>query len=258
MQARHWMIITGHSRGIGYALTQHSLAQGHAVLGMARHTREELVGIAHQHGSHLEQWIQDLSEGAEATARLQAWMASLHPSDIDHISLVNNAAMLTDLVPLHKLEPRALALSTRVGLETPMQLMQGFLATTESWVAQGWRGDRRILNISSGLGRRAMASSGPYCAVKAGLDLLTRCVALDQAASPNPTRMESIAPGVIATDMQVHLRAARPEDFPDHANFVAFHEQQQLATPEHTAARLFAHLHSERFGQDILTDLRAL
>lgn len=258
MQARHWMIITGHSRGIGFALSQHSLSQGHAVLGMARHTRDDLIGVAHQHQAHLEQWVQDLSEGAEAAERLSTWLQTLHASDVDSIHLVNNAAVLPDLVPLHKLSPEVLAASTRVGLETPMQLMQSFLAATEAWVAQGWRGQRRIMNISSGLGRRAMASSGPYCAVKAGLDLLSRCVALDQAQSPHPAQVEAIAPGVIATDMQVHLRAADPEDFPDHANFVAFHEQQQLASAEDTAQRLFAHLHSPSFGQEVLTDLRQL
>lgn len=258
MQARQWMIITGHSRGIGYALSAHGLAQGHAVLGLARHTREELVTHAHQHHSHMEQWVQDLSDGLEATERLQTWLRTLHPNDIDRICLVNNAALLTDLVPLHRLDAAVLAQSTRVGLETPMQLMQGFLAVTEAWVEQGWRGDRRIMNISSGLGRRAMASSGPYCAVKAGLDLLTRCVALDQETSACPARVEAIAPGVIATDMQVHLRAANPADFPDHANFVAFHEQQQLASPEHTAERLFTHLHSDVFGQEVLSDLRML
>lgn len=258
MQSRQWMIITGHSRGIGYALSELSLAQGFAVLGMARHTREELSASAHAHNSHLEQWVQDLSDGQEAAQRLDIWLRTLHPADIDGITLVNNAAMLTDLVPLHKLSPQDLSLSTRVGLETPMQLMQRFLAATEAWSQDGWRAQRRIMNISSGLGRRAMASSGPYCAVKAGLDLLTRCVALDQASSPNPARVEAIAPGVIATDMQAHLRAANPQDFPDHANFVAFHEQQQLASPEQTASRLLAHLHSERFGQEVITDLRTL
>lgn len=258
MQARHWMIITGHSRGIGYALSTHSLRQGRAVLGLARHTREELVAEAHTHHSHIEQWVQDLSQGEEAAARLTTWLRTLHPSDVDSIHLINNAALLTDLVPLHKLDASTLALSTRVGLETPMQLMQSFLAATEDWVAGGWRGERRIMNISSGLGRRAMASSGPYCAVKAGLDLLTRCVSLDQASSASPAKLEAIAPGVIATDMQVHLRAADPKDFPDHANFVAFHEQQQLASPEQTAEALFNHLHSARFGQEVLTDLRSL
>lgn len=258
MQARNWMIITGHSRGIGFALSQHSLSHGHAVLGLARHTRDELVTLAHQHQTHVEQWVQDLADGQEAALRLSTWLATLHASEVDSITLVNNAAALTDLVPLQQINPALLALSTRLGLETPMQLMQSFLAATTQWVNQGWRGSRRILNISSGLGRRAMASGAPYCAVKAGLDHLSRCVALEQAQSVNGARIEAIAPGVIATDMQVRLRSADPKDFPDHAQFVALHDNGHLASAQDTARRLFDHLHSARFGQDVITDLRTL
>ena len=37
-------------------------------------------------------------------------------------------------------------------------------AGSGAWVDAGWRGPRKVLNISSGLGRRAMASQAPYCA----------------------------------------------------------------------------------------------
>ena len=44
------------------------------------------------------------------------------------------------------------ARALRVGLEAPMLLTGAFLRATE-----GWRGPRKVLNISSGLGRRARA-----------------------------------------------------------------------------------------------------
>jgi NAD(P)-dependent dehydrogenase (short-subunit alcohol dehydrogenase family) len=73
-----------------------------------------------------------------------------------------------------------------------------------------------MLNISSGLGRRAMASQATYCAAKAGMDHFTRCLALEEALKPNGARVCSLAPGVIDTDMQVQLRGA-PASFPDRA-----------------------------------------
>ena len=60
-----------------------------------------------------------------------------------------------------------------------------------------------MLNISSGLGRRAMAGQATYCAAKAGMDHLSRAVALDQALLDNGAKIVSLAPGVIDTDMQV-------------------------------------------------------
>ena len=73
---------------------------------------------------------------------------------------------------------------------------------------------RKVLNISSGLGRRAMASQAAYCAAKAGMDHFTRCVALDEAIKPHGAKVCSLAPGVIDTDMQVQLRGADPAAFP--------------------------------------------
>ena len=258
MQARSWVILTGHSRGMGLAIAQQALQHGHAVLGISRTVNEALLQHAHTHSAHLEQWAQDLSDGAEAAQRLALWLKTLHSADIDRIILINNAAVLTDLVPLQDVPLSDLARSTRIGLEAPMQLMQVWLAATQQWVANGWHGQRQILNISSGLGRRAMASSGPYCAVKAGLDHLSRCVALEQARDPHGARIVSLAPGVIATDMQAHLRAADPSQFPDHGNFVALKEQNMLTTPDDAAQKNGRYLDSASFGQEVITDLREL
>ena len=68
-----------------------------------------------------------------------------------------------------------------------------------------WPLPRKLLLVSSGLGRRAMAGSASYCAAKAGLDHLARAVALEQAALPQGARIVSLAPGVIDTDMQLSL-----------------------------------------------------
>ena len=71
-----------------------------------------------------------------------------------------------------------------------------------------------MLNISSGLGRRAMAGQATYCAAKAGMDHLSRAVALDQALLANGARIVSLAPGVIDTDMQAQLRGSSVAGFP--------------------------------------------
>ena len=256
MQARSCVIITGHSRGMGLAMARLALQRGHAVLGVSRHTNDSLVAWAHKHGSHMEQWAQDLSDTAETASRLQTWLHTLHPGDLDRIALINNAALLSEPAPLEDTPIDALIATTRVGLEAPMLLCQSFLQATRQWVTDGWRGDRRILNISSGLGRRAMASSGPYCAVKAGLDHLSRCIQLDQAHQPHGAKVVSIAPGVIATDMQVQLRSAKADHFPDVGQFVALHAQGMLSTPEHAATQLLDYLARDDFGENAIADVR--
>ena len=138
-----------------------------------------------------------------------------------------------------------------MGLEAPLLLMSAFLDATRHW-----SGSRRVLNISSGLGRQAMAGSAAYCAAKAGMDHCTRAVALEQAVQPNPALVVSMAPGVIDTDMQAELRASDAALFPERARFVALQTQGQLLTPAACAARVLALLDRADFGTQTITDIR--
>lgn len=56
-----------------------------------------------------------------------------------------------------------------------------------------------VVNISSVLGTRPNVASLSYCVSKAGLDMATKCLALE--LSPSGVRVNGIAPAVIDTDM---------------------------------------------------------
>ena len=121
---------------------------------------------------------------------------------------------------------------------------------------RGWRAARRVLNISSGLGRRAMAGQAAYCATKAGMDHLSRALALDEAQHTNGAKVVSLAPGVIDTDMQIALRTGDPVGFPEQANFIALKEKGQLTSPDDAAARVLAYLDRADFGANPVADVR--
>jgi benzil reductase ((S)-benzoin forming) len=113
-----------------------------------------------------------------------------------------------------------------------------------------------VLNISSGLARRAMASQAAYCAAKAGMDHFTRCVALEEAEQPNGAKVCSLAPGVIDTDMQVQLRNADASQFPDLENFISLKNDGALISPAEAAARVLAYLARADFGSSPVADVR--
>jgi len=158
---------------------------------------------------------------------------------------------LADPRPWAQSELATLSTATRVGLEAPLVLSATFLRATGAWTGQ-----RRVLHISSGLGRHAMASQGPYCAVKAGLDHLARAQALEEALQPNGAKVCSLAPGVIDTDMQVRLRGADPKGFPDHGMFVQMKAAGRLDSPAAAAAKVIAYLNREDFGTNPVGDVR--
>jgi len=249
--ADHLFIVTGASRGLGAAMVERLAVPGHVVLCIARRNDPAQIEHARSRGARVEQWNADLAAPAEAAERLQTWLSALDPAPLGSAALINNAAVLTRIGPLETVDATEIAAALRVGLEAPLLLSAAFLRATATWPAR-----RRILNISSGLGRRAMASQAPYCAVKAGLDHATRAMALDQAQHPNGARVVSLAPGVIDTDMQVALRAADPAGFPDKAMFVGLKEGGQLASSADAAARVLGYLDRPDFGTNPIADVR--
>ncbi len=252
----HITLLTGASRGMGLAMAQQLLAPDRLLLCLSRQTNAELQARADAAGAPLLQWPADLTEAEPVARRLGEWLAGQVPARVKSATLINNAGVIPTVAPLEAVPPAEVAQALRVGLEAPMLLTAAFLAATGRWVEQGWRGPRRVLNISSGLGRYPMASQAPYCAAKAGLDHFTRCAALDQAQQLQGAKLVSLAPGVIDTDMQVQLRGADAATFPDRARFVELQRGGQLTSPQQAAERVLAWLERPDFGQNPVADVR--
>ena len=248
----HLTIITGASRGLGAAMAVQLLNPHAYLICISRSSNKRLPALASQSAAALEQWSLDLADGASAALRLGQWLAEQPTDRFSQVTLINNAGMIPAMVPLRSADPAELARALRVGLEAPMQLSAAFLGATFHWA-----GARRILNISSGLGRRGMASSSAYCAAKAGMDNFTRCVALDEATQPNGAKVCSLAPGVIDTSMQDQLRAADAALFPDRAMFEALHAHGQLSSVADAARRVLAFLAHPDFGNNPIGDVRS-
>jgi NAD(P)-dependent dehydrogenase (short-subunit alcohol dehydrogenase family) len=244
-------ILTGASRGMGLAMAEQLLQAGHSLLCIARHANPALSSLASQTGAQLTQWTQDLADGQAASERLKAWLQKQNPTELVSVHLINNAGVIPPIVPLSQSKPADLAQALRVGLEAPMQLCAAFLGATADWSIP-----RKVLNISSGLGRSPMASQAGYCAAKAGMDHFTRCMALDEALRPNGAKVCSLAPGVIDTDMQVQLRGAAGQAFPDQAKFLGLKAQGLLSSPAHAAAQVLAYLARPDFGRQPIGDVR--
>jgi NAD(P)-dependent dehydrogenase (short-subunit alcohol dehydrogenase family) len=248
---KHLTIITGASRGMGLAMAEQLIDAGHDLLCISRSHNDALGLRATAKGVHCEQWPQDLARPEIAALRLEGWLAGKVAASFASVTLINNAALVTRMAPLSQTSAAELAEGLRVDLEAPLLLTSVFLRGTADWPGQ-----RKVLNISSGLGRRAMASAALYCAAKAGMDHFTRCVALEEEHRPNGARVCSLAPGVIDTDMQVQLRSADAGQFPDVGNFIGLKERGMLSSPAEAAARVLAVLARPDFGTNPVADVR--
>jgi NAD(P)-dependent dehydrogenase (short-subunit alcohol dehydrogenase family) len=180
------VIITGASRGLGQAMAAQYLAEGAFVLGLSRRPS---AGLASAGSGGLEQWTADLADPLPVAQRLAAWLAEFERravgTPLRRVRLIHNAAMLSAPGDVAAADAGELAQSLRIGLEAPVALTAAFLRAT----AHGSAVDRRVLFVSSGLGRRAMAGSAAYCAQKAGLDHFARALALEEATRTHGARV---------------------------------------------------------------------
>ena len=241
-------IVTGASRGLGLALAQQLRQRGHRLLTLQR---QPAAALASASGAPLEQWSVDLTDPLPVARRLRDWIAALPRAEVASLTLVNNAALLVEPGPLAGADLDTVSRAARASLEAPLLLTAAFLEA-----GAGLGVPRKVLQISSGLGRHAMAGSAVYCAVKAGLDHATRSLALEEARRPSGARVCSLAPGIIDTDMQVQLRGGDPSAFPEQARFASYKAEGRLDSPDSAAAKVLAYLDRADFGSQPVADVR--
>jgi NAD(P)-dependent dehydrogenase (short-subunit alcohol dehydrogenase family) len=244
-------ILTGASRGLGRAMASQLLAGDVLLLTIERTPDASLPHEALTAGAQIEQWALDVAHDIGAAARLEAWVHQQTAPRFASATLINNAGAIGTVGPIDAAPADEIATVLRVGLEAPLNLTAAFLRATRDW-----RGERRVLNISSGAGRSPIAGWAPYCAAKAGLDHFSRVTALDEARRENGAKIVSLAPGVIDTAMQGQLRAADAAGFPEKQRFLDLHTRSQLASPEAAAAKVLAYLARADFGHNPVADVR--
>jgi benzil reductase ((S)-benzoin forming) len=238
------VLLTGHSRGLGHALARVFLEKGASVFGISRHLPSGWEDVP---PPLLIQCAFDLAQ----PDALAAWLESAPFEDwlcgAKKAILINNAAALDPVGPVNTLSSEAIARHTALNVTAPMMLTSAFVKATEGLA------DVRILHISSGAGRSPYPGWALYCASKAALDQHALCIAQENIPR---VRIESLAPGIIDTDMQAGIRAVDLGVFPLRPRFEALWRDGHLSAPLLAAQRLHAHLLSPAFGRDTLTDLR--
>jgi len=229
-------IITGASRGLGAELAKQLLAAGASVCHLSRSENETLAALAARRESHYRYIPADLSVPERAAAGLESAFEfiAMQGEPISSLTLINNAATVEPLLPADACTPDLIVQSLHINLTAPIQLASAFLAKTE-----GMTCPRTIVNVTSGSGTYPAAGMSLYCAAKAGMDMFTRCVTLEQEKRSAPVRLIAFDPGMMDTAMQ---QAARSSAIELSAYFQKQKEDGALANPADVAAALIERL----------------
>jgi benzil reductase ((S)-benzoin forming) len=238
-------IVTGTTRGLGRALIEAILERGDLALSLSSAPAFK----SHQHVN-----VQvDLADTGALPGCLDSLLDAVTPNLTERLVLINNAATLAPLMPLEQAPADLVGSALEINLTAPAVLIAHFLASTQKLTLA-----RRIINISSGAANTPYAGWACYCGTKAGLEMLTRCVAEEQSRRRNPARICAVAPGVMDTQMQGQVRQAAADCFPRRDKFMRLHQEGALSDPLAVARRLLKLDDQGWFQQGGCHDLREM
>jgi NAD(P)-dependent dehydrogenase (short-subunit alcohol dehydrogenase family) len=181
------ILLTGVSRGLGRALAEWFVQEGHIVLGCAR-SREDVVVLRKRWGKPHDFAVVDVSSDVQ----VHQWAVRLYETHSSPDLLLNNAAVINRNAPLWRVEAKEFDAVIDVNIKGVANVIRHFVP--------GMVARRRgtIVNFSSGWGRSTDVQVAPYCASKWAVEGLTQALAQEL-----PEGMAAVAlnPGIINTDM---------------------------------------------------------
>ena len=205
-------VVTGGARGVGRAIAVRLADLGPVVvLDVAETLGWEHPGVRLVSGDATDpQVAREAARVAEEAAPLTGW--------------VNNAAVFDDAGLTTASATDVLGLVT-----TNLALaLVGCHTAVNHFLDHGRHG--AIVNVSSHQARRPVRGALPYATAKAGVEGLTRAVAVDHG--PDGIRANAVALGSITTPRFEEYRAAHPEV---DGEMAALHPLGRVGTPEEVA-----------------------
>jgi 2-keto-3-deoxy-L-fuconate dehydrogenase len=184
-------LVTGASRGIGKAIARLFSAEGASVALLAR-DGERLASLAAELGAAGGKAVAvpaDVSRPDETGAAVQRASEALGGLD----TLVNAAAVDCEWKPTAELSVESWDETVAVNLSGTFYVCRAALPR----LAAG--GGGVIVNVTSVAAHRVWPKDGAYGASKAGVEMLTRTIAVEYATQG--IRANNLAPGVIDTGM---------------------------------------------------------
>ncbi len=187
--------ITGASRGIGAAAARAFAAAGAKVALLARSQRE-IDALAAEIGAEALAMRCDVADWTSVEQAVATVVQRFGRLDV----LVNNAGTIDPIARLSDADPTAWGQAIDVNLKG---VFHGMRAAIPVMRAQG---GGTIINVSSGAARNALEGWSSYCAGKAGALMLTQAAHLEEG--PHGIRVLGLSPGMVATEMQVKIKAS--------------------------------------------------
>jgi NAD(P)-dependent dehydrogenase (short-subunit alcohol dehydrogenase family) len=192
-------IVTGAGRGIGRAVAKALFHEGFYVAAISR-TKSTLISLSRELPGPSYIWrAGDAADPGTVSSFIKVVLKRFGRIDV----LVNNAGVLTPMTAFSDIAIKDWDESLRINLRGP------FLWTKATLPVMLRQKAGRILNVSSGVGKREAPGWGPYAVSKFGLEGLS--LSADAEVRDQGVRVLAVNPGGTRTKMRA---AAFPNEDP--------------------------------------------
>ncbi len=194
------ILVTGCTRGLGRAMAQGFIQQGHTLIGCGRNA-QQVEELRKTWGSPHRVDVVDVAQDQQVQQWAQAVLESHGAPEL----LINSAALINRNAPLWEVPPEEFSAVVDVNIKGIYHVIRHFVP---AMIRQG-RGV--IVNFSSTWGRTTSPEVAPYCATKWAVEGLSQALAQEL-----PQGMAAVAlnPGVINTDMLQSCFGAAASSYP--------------------------------------------
>jgi len=218
------VIVTGSSTGLGAEFARAFAKEGASVSLHGRNVKnlEEVAAECKKLGGKAIYTAGDISSDVVRKSLVQKTLSEFGKIDV----LVNNAGLCLEDKSI--LDPNYESFDTihNVNLRSVYHLC-GAVAH-ELVKTKG-----NIINISSCCGLKPIVTMTPYCISKAGLDMLSRCLAAELA--PHGVRVNGINPASFLSDFNRYLTTDKEKQAEMYAQYATAHALGRVGRPEELA-----------------------
>jgi len=210
-------LVTGASRGIGAATAVSLARQGFRTMLGVRDPDSAQATLAQIEALGGAAWAVEMDVGDTDSVKAAVEACLAHAGQLD--ALVNNAGSIDPIGLLADTDAQRWVASQNVNLNGPYRTIRFALPALLRSPAPV------IVNLSSGAAHATREGWSAYCSAKAGLAMLTRCVAHEYPQ----IACYGFQPGFVDTAMQARIRASGIND-------ISRLPRNTLAPAEHPAA----------------------